>query len=403
MDSPLPLMRGKYCRRSRLLNCAMGCTDALLTICLPLRARGGKIAPPRRLLISDMAHLGDLVAVTSLLPVLKSAFPECRIGFLIGSWARPVLQGHLLVDDVHILDHWSANRAPLSRGRKWRQYRQTRRQALQEVRAARYDAALDLHWSFPNTLPFLWQAHIPTRIGYGSGGFGPLATHCLEFDPRPLHVVERHLALVRALPVQDADMALAAPNLPPVSAADTAALERELQAGGVSQGSYLVFHAGAGGNLKVWPSEKWRALAERMTAEGWRLVFTGSGERDAALIAEITKDLSGCVSLCNHLNWGGFVAVISQARLLVCVDTVAGHIAAAVGTPCAVITTGQSPYLWKPFGKNRQILTQPVPCAPCHRGLGCAGMECIRDLEVEQVYQAGRALLDGSRRVHARP
>ncbi len=393
MDTPLPVMRGSYCRRSRALNLAMRAADTALTFSRPRRSRGGKIAPPRRLLISNVAHLGDLVVATSLLPVLKSAFPDCKIGFLIGSWGRPVLEGHPLVDYLHILDHWGANRSPAPRRDKLRRYFKTRRRALWEVKAARYDAAIDLCWSFPNTLPFLWEANIPVRVGYGSGGGGPLATHCLSFDDRPLHVAARHLALVQALPVGEQDLSRAAPILAPVSAADKAALDRELSAAGIGPGGYMVFHAGAGGNLKVWPAAQWRLLAQRWLADGFPLVFTGFGDTDAARIAEITAGLDGCVNLCSRLPWGGFVEVITRARLLICVDTVAGHVAGAVGTPCAVLTTGQSPYLWHPLGMSHAVLTHPVPCAPCHRGLGCAGMECIREVEAEQVYQEGCALL----------
>ncbi len=393
MDSPLPVMRGAYCRRSRALNFAMQATDFALSVSRPLRAREGVIRPPSRLLIANVAHLGDLVVATAILPVLKSAFPECKIGFLIGSWARPVLDGHPLVDDIHILDHWATNRASAPRRDKLRRYFQTRRHALREIKAARYDAAIDLCWSFPNTLPFLWQAQIPVRIGYRSGGGGPLATHSLDFDARALHVSERHLALVRLLPVSAENLAKAAPALAPVSGADAAAWQREMQAANLTSGGYIVFHVGAGGNLKVWPASKWRVLAQRWLETGARIVFTGAGEKDAALIAEITAGLSGCVNLCGRLNWGGLVAAITQARLVVCVDTVAGHIAGAVGTPCAVVTTGQSPYLWHPLGQSHQVLTHSVPCAPCHRGLGCVGMECIREVEAEQVYRAGHALL----------
>lgn len=406
MDTPLPLMRGRYCRRHRLLNLAMQTVDTLLSACLPFRRRGGVIAPPRRLLISNLAHLGDLVTATSVLPVLKSAFPDCRIGFLAGSWARPVLQDHPLVDDIHILDHWAANRAIVPRREKMRQYSRTRRQALREVRAACYDVALDLSWNFPNTLPFLWQAKVPARVGYASSGFGPLATHCLEFDTRPLPVFARYLALVRELPVESKDTAHAIINLPPVRAADREALGRELQSckqqNEQDSGSdYFVLHVGAGLGLNSWPQPQWRTLAEKLVGKNKRLVFTGSGARDAALIEEITHGLAGCVNLCGQLSWGGFVAAISGARLVICVDTAAAHIAGAVRTPCAVIVAGRNPYLWHVPSEECEVVTFPVPCAPCHRGLGCSGMECIRSVEVGQVYEAARVLLEKSTKVKA--
>ena len=394
MDFPLPVMRGPYCRRSRALNFAMGAADAALSLVRPFRGRPQAVPPPRRLLIADVAHLGDLVVATSLLPVIKSAFPGCEIGFLIGSWARPVLDGHPLVAAVHILDHWATNRASAPRRDKLRRYAQTRREALREVKARGYDAALDLCWSFPNTLPFLWQARIPVRVGYRSGGCGSLATHALEFDARERHVLERHLALARLLPVREADWAKAAPTLAPVSDADSAAWQREMQSAGLKRGGYAVFHAGAGGSLKVWPVSQWRALTRQWLDAGVPVVFTGAGEKDAALIGQITEGFSGCVSVCDRLGWGGLVAAVTQARLVACVDTVAGHIAGAVGTPCVVVTTGQSPYLWHPLGRAHRVLTRPVPCLPCHRGLGCAGMECIRDVEAGRVYEAGLALLD---------
>ena len=385
------------------MNFAMMGLDALLTVCRPLRRRGGEIAPPRRVLICNFAHLGDLVVATSILPVIKSAFPDCRIGFLIGSWARAVLQDHPLVDDIHFLDHWAANRAHISKQEKFRQYWRTRRQALGEVKAARYDAALDLHWGFPNVLPFLWQARIPARIGYNSAGSGPLATHDVGFDARPLSIIDRHLTLVQKLPVRTADIRRAAPTLPAPLAEEKADLERILSESEISADSFVIFHAGAGLSMNVWDAAKWRALAEQFSADGVSLAFTGAGERDAALIESITAGLPRCVSLCDRLGWGGFVAAITQARLLVCVDTVASHIAAAVGTPCAVIVTGRHPYRWHTPGPTTQVLMHPVPCAPCHRGLGCAGMECIRNLEVERVYQAGRLLLESSDRASVRP
>ncbi|MDQ2798278.1 MAG: glycosyltransferase family 9 protein, partial [Armatimonadota bacterium] len=295
------------------------------------------------------------------------------------------------------------NRADISRRAKFQRYLQTRRTALQQIKAVGYNVAFDLYWNFPNTLPLLWQAKIPMRVGYESAGFGPLATHCLEFGDKRLPASQRFLDLVKTLPLSESDMVKQAPVLPPLGeqASGAAVLEQELSAAGLSGKGYLVFHVGAADSFREWQACRWRELAERFIAQGYPVVFTGAGERDQAQIIEITEGLSNCINVCSRLEWAGFVATIARAQLLICVDTVAGHVAAATRTPCAVITAGRWPYLWRPMGPQVRVLMHPIPCAPCHRNDGCDGMECIQNTNVETVYQAGLAGL-ASKPVYSR-
>jgi ADP-heptose:LPS heptosyltransferase len=398
MDVPKPPIRGKYSIRNPAINALFSGMDMLLSVALPRR----KILPPepQRILISNIAHLGDVIMATALLPVIKSAYPEAQIGFLVGSWSKSILQDHPLVDHVHFLDHWAHNRASISRRQKWQQYLRTRREALRQIRAVGYDAAFDLYWNFPNTLPLLWQAEIPMRVGYGSGGFGPLATQALEFGDMRLHASQRFLDLVKTLPriksVLD-EAAPLTPSLPPGEQdGGAAAIEAALRAAGVQGREFLIFHVGAADSFRDWPAGRWRELAELFLVQGHLLVFTGSGPKDALRIQETLSGLSGCVNLCDRLPWSGFVAAVARTRLLVCVDTVAGHVAAATATPCVVITAGRWPYLWRPLGPGNRVLMHPVPCAPCHRNSGCDGMECIQEVSVSSVYEEAAGLLSSN-------
>ncbi len=404
MDTPRPPVRGRYSIRSPFANFLFHCLDGLLALAVRPSSRRRQAAPPQRILISNIAHLGDVIMATAMLPVLKQAYPEAQIGFLAGSWSRSILQGHPLVDSVHVLDHWAHNRAGVSKLKKLLQYLRTRRTALREIRAARYDAAFDLYWNFPNTLPLLWQAKVPVRVGYESGGFGPLATQALEFGDKRLHAAQRFLDLIKVLPGVEADPAALLPVLASANQQEPGAagiepnvetepaLAAELRAAGLHGKDYIVFHVGAADRFRNWPVPQWRELAQLFIAEGNVLVFTGTGARDEAQVQEITEGLSGCVNWCSCLEWPSFVAALAQARLLVCVDTVAGHIAAATKTPCVVITAGRWPYLWRPLGQNTQVLLHPTPCTPCHRNNGCEGMECLRLVTVASVYQKALAL-----------
>ena len=400
MDIPKPAVRGRYSIRNPVANFFFVILDALLSVFVRLRPSPAQKNESRRILISNIAHLGDVIMATSMLPVIKTAYPQAQIGFLVGSWSKILLQNHPLVDEVHILDHWAHNRANISKWKKLQRYLQMRRQVLQEIRAADYDMAIDFYWNFPNTLPLLWQAGIPMRIGYESGGFGPLATRCLEFGDKRLSAPRRFLDLLKVLPLDEGLISdsgrLLRPVLPPVDASEAgvAAWNAALDAAGLREKEYVVFHVGAADSFRDWPSPRWRELANSLAAEALPLVFTGTGAADEVRIREITDGLSGCVNMCSRLTWSGFVAAVAGARLLVCVDTVAGHVAAATETPCVVLTAGRWPYLWRPLGQDVRVLIHPVPCAPCHRNSGCAGMECLREVPVSAAAEAVRDFLN---------
>jgi ADP-heptose:LPS heptosyltransferase len=153
---------------------------------------------------------------------------------------------------------------------------------------------------------------------------------------------------------------------------------------------------GAGLALKEWPAERWRELVQRLAAEGHHLVFTGTGEDQARKIRAAIADQPGCTDLCDRLSWPEFVAVTASARLVLTVDSVAGHLAAAGGTPVVVLMSGMNRIeQWKPLAERVSVVTQPVPCAPCHRSRGCEAMTCVRGIEVASVLGAIRHRLEG--------
>jgi len=381
-------MRGHYSIRNPVANRVLRILDAVLRLIYRHRVPPTIPADVRRILISNIAHLGDIIVATSVLPALQDRFPGVEFGFLVGSWCVPILEGHPLVARCHVLDHWMHTRAKVPFREKWRIYQRTRTKALREIKAVKYDLAIDLYWNMPNTLPFLKQTGIPIRAGYGSAGFGPLATHCLELSESRDHISERHRKLLALLSVENHSLSLMQPVLSPVSAEMQGQMAERLRKFGIKLRNYIVFHPGASTPLKEWPEERWRALAIHFTKAGHNIIFTGHGVVEEAMITRVMASLPGCVNLCGRLKWSSFVCIIQEAQLLVSVDTVAGHIAGAVGTPSQVLTIGRNPYLWKPMGGRSQMLMAPVPCAPCHRNYGCAGMECMRDVTVEHVIQA---------------
>ncbi len=388
--NPSPL-RGRYLVRNRPWNAFLHVTDRMLA--RVVRHRKASVGTPRRVLLAVGGHLGDALIATSAIAHVRRAFPGAEIGMLLGSWAKLAIEGHPDLRWIHTIDQWKMNRTGRSLVGKWMHDRASRRRALHEIRAVGYDVAIDLYVYYPNVSALLWRAGVPVRVGYTSGGYGSLYTHPVEWTDGNRHAADDHMALLRVL-APDLAGAEAPPlyHVPPVPASARERAESALREAGVSPGEYVVVHMTAGSPLREWPREKWRQLAERLTAEGHELVFTGSGALQEEAAAEVSRGLPRCTNLSGRLGWHEFVHALACAQLVICVETVAAHIAAASGTPCVALWTGITRLTqWRPLGAASTVLINPVPCAPCFRSRGCAAMSCVRDVGVETVLEAVRS------------
>ncbi len=372
-----------------------GALDAFLAVLAPRGRNAAPAAAPRRVLIANIAHLGDTLISTAILPMMKEAFPGAKIGFLAGSWSLPVLQSHPLIDWVHTMDHRRLNRSAEGSLAKLRRHLRTRRQALLEIRSRQYDVAVNLY-SKPNVIGLLWQAGIPVRIGYISGGLGPLLTHPFTWRRSDRQVSAYHADLLEPLLQGKGGSTNLRYVLPMPSAEAMRSAAAILAGASLAPGAYVIVHMGTGEPKREWPREKWRALVETMTGEGHAVVLTGSGEREARAAELVSHGVRNCLNVCDKLDWGTFIAIMGRAKLVLCVESLASHIASAAGVPCVAVWSGiTDPAYFRPLGEMSLTLTARVPCLACH--LGCKGMECVRNVEVSEVAHAARALLAGAK------
>jgi ADP-heptose:LPS heptosyltransferase len=383
-------LRGRYLVQNRAWNAALRGCDALLSIAIR-RETGNRRVPrrPRRVLVAAGGHLGDAVIATGAVAALRRALPDAEIGVLTGSWARVVFEGHRAVSRIHTLDHWKLNRSGESFASRWSAYRRTLSTTVAELRDVRYDAAIDLYPFYPNMAEALWRAAIPRRVGWASGGSGPLYSHAMPWRDDDLHMLEKHAKLIDALgPWRHTDDPIAY-DLPQASRAVTCAIEARMRRWEIADESFVVVHMGAGAREKEWPLGRWAMLVRRLAAAKQRVVFTGTGARQAEDAKRVAASAPRSVNLVGALDWLEFVHVLRRASLVLTVDTVAAHAAAAVGTPCVAVHTGiNNPAQWRPLGSRTAVVSRAVPCAPCHRKAGCTSMACIGDVTVEDVLSA---------------
>ena len=135
---------------------------------------------------------------------------------------------------------------------------------------------------------------------------------------------------------------------------------------------------GSGASIRELPISFWREVVRAIPGR-YNILFTGRGERENKNIAATIEGRDNCINACDKLSWGGFVAAVRHADVLYGVESMAGHVAGAVGTKCVVVYSGTAGVArWRPEGPSTTVFTNHVPCAPCFRVLGCEDMTCMQ-------------------------
>lgn len=334
------------------------------------------IGVPKRILLINTSQIGDLVISTCVIPVLRSAFPDVELGFVAGSWSEIVVCNHPEIKFHHRLDYWRHNRGQKSRLQKWIQYRKSRATALRQIRALHYDVAICLFSFDPDFLDLAWIAGIPERIGFRHSLAAPFATKLVAMPTGAfIHQGVRQAELLKALTIDPVHFEKRRAILPPD---DSSALLEVQQLTDLMQGGekrYRIIHMGAGAPYKELPFEFWRELAEDLSKKH-SLVFTGHGDKECNNIVRVIADLPNCINAGNRLSWNGFVATVRSAEVLYGVDSASGHVAAAVGTPCIIMSSGVDEVgRWRPDSVHATVFSNPVPCSPCFNP--CSAMTCL--------------------------
>ena len=374
--------------RSQLRSFVLAVLHFLLRVFLPKRS-AALAGDPKRILLINGAHLGDVVIATSLLPILKSAYPNAQFGFLTASWSHPVVRNHPDVSFTHCVDHWRMNRGKGSAMQKRFQYWKTRRKALKEIRSFGYDVSVSMHPWRADFLPLAWQAAIPVRLAFSGGLFAPLATAVADYPEhtRFIHQSECQAKLLRLLDIAEVHMAKRQASLAPSRQEDLAEVCHLLGLSSIDEAPYCVVHMGAGSPVRELAAAFWREVASQL-AEGQRVLFTGRGSREWSNAAEVTDGIPNCVNACDHLSWEGLVAAIRHARTFYGVDSMASHVAAAVSTECVAMYAGMNNQArFRPESKNATVWSNALPCSACERQFGCAAMTCMQGFDPAQIVR----------------
>lgn len=345
----------------------------------------------RNVLCIRLDSVGDVLMTTAAIRALRNATPGRRVTLLTSS------VGALIAPLVPEIDATITFDAPWMKSTG---ARPTQDAALiSRLADAGFDAAVVFTVYSQNPLPAAYLAYltgIPLRLAHCRENPYQLLTDWVpETEPaeQVRHEVRRQLDLVAAVGCRTADehLSLAVPE-----AAQQRIAQLFAEQGLSDAAPCVLVHPGASAPSRRYPAEGFAAAAAMLAEQGCRIVFTGSGSDEIALIEQIRQTMRApSVSLAGKLDMAEMAAAVAAADVLVVNNTGPAHMAAALGTPVVDLYALTNPQ-HTPWQVPSRVLSFDVPCRNCYKSVCPAGHhDCLRRIEPHEVATAARQLLDG--------
>lgn len=165
---------------------------------------------------------------------------------------------------------------------------------------------------------------------------------------------------------------------------------------------FVVFHPWPGGvksYLKEWPLQNWAELAQRMMRAGYHVFITGAPadlEKSQQIVNMIEGRVANITSLAGKISLSAAIALLSQADLMVSVNTGIMHIGAALDIPLIALHGPTSPRRWGPLGKKSVIISAGIPgCGYLNLGFEYPPdpPDCMGAITVEEVFGRAKSIL----------
>ena len=343
-----------------------------------------------RILLVQLADIGDLVLTTPAMAALREARPQAQIDLLASEHALPLTPAGLV--DRMIPFHRGGGTA----SREFFSLPNLR--MILSLRARKYDTIVFFHHFTLRAGVFkFWLLALASGarrvIGLKNHNIGFLTDSVDDEGFGERHQSQYWLDLVSLLGAS--------------GKARPAQVKREAMPAPAQSNTgrpIVVMHSGSGGYSRArrWSAEGFAAVARSLQQErGAEIVLVGQpgddGDRVECLLDQKPVNLIGATSLPQLAD------IIARADLFIGADSGVMHIAAATGTPVLSIFGPSNPAAWRPWtvDGHATVLSSGVRCSPCSyigHGIGaregCEARTCMKLLRPEQVLEAARNLLD---------
>lgn len=335
------------------------------------------------ILVIKLSAIGDVILSSPSLRSIRAKYKDAAIKVLVGLEAREALDKCPYINDRIVYDFRGKDK-----GLKglWNLSR--------ELRKSCFDIVIDLQNNRKShMLAFLSLA--PFRYGYDNGKFSFLLNNRIKNDAPYLDPIEHQFRVLKLLGIKPLDKHL---ELWP-SPSDDEKVGNFLNDNWMKPEQDIIgINVRASGRwlAKNWPAKYIAELCDRLASEfNVRTVLTGT-RGDAAFMEEIKEGTSSKPILAaGKTGILELASLIKRCRVYITPDSAPLHIASAVGTPFIALFGPTDPARHIAPSKKYVVIRKDLKCSPCYKTNCLKKAKCMKDITVDEVFQAAKDILSG--------
>jgi ADP-heptose:LPS heptosyltransferase len=324
----------------------------------------------RRILVTRLRYLGDVILTTPVIAALHECFPDAEIWYMAEPPHSSILENHPGL--AGIIETGKGAAGTLS--------------TVMKLRKLRFAAAIDLFYN-PRSANILRLSGIPVRIGGGRKWRRRLYTHIFDPAGKIRDAIGHHLEAAKVLGCMGEKRK---PEIALTEAELAGGRDRVAGAfGGSCPERVAALMAGGTWPAKRWPERSFASLIpeleERFGAAA--VIVTGPGQE--SISSEVASIAEGSPGVLPVLPVREAAAAVAACGLLVSNDGGLMHAGVALGVPTVGIFGPTEKEMWFPYSGMGpyEVVTSGAECAPCHLH-ECGDIRCLEDIGAGQVAEA---------------
>lgn len=341
----------------------------------------------KRIVVTFLMHLGDVILTTPFLEVLRKAAPNSHITYVMDEKLQDVMKYNPYIDDLILVDKKGRHNSIAGLN-----------QVAKEINAkGQPDILINLH---PNerTSYLAWKVGAKVTTGMSHFLFRPFMTKYTRLDRKTRHAADMYINILEQLGVTDTDNhGLHISTCPAWEEAAKVFYKDQ----GLQEGDKLIgFNVGSAVVEKRWPKERFGAVADYFAGKGYKPVFFG-GPMDQDMVQEVVGQMkTQPIVATGHFSIGQLAAAMKACSLIITNDSGPMHVAISQGVPIVALYGPSNPMFYGPY-KARAIILESMD----HYEIGKSMNQIIKEghykgisvITQEQVIEAANQLLEDTK------